>query len=125
METAPQPLDRSRAMLDREQLQALDLVGNKWVVLVVTSLSNGPRRFSQIAHDLRWVGPKMLTQTLRRLEAAGLVDRAEIPGVPLQVSYSLTALGESLVSAAFPLLGWVRSHDQELKLERREVEPLD
>lgn len=110
MQTTPQPAARSRtALADRDQLRVLDLAGNKWVVLAVAALATGPRRYSQIAHDLRWVGPKMLTQTLRRLEGAGLVTRTVIAGVPVQVSYSLTPLGRSLVEVTGPT-AWVREN---------------
>ncbi|MFF2546233.1 winged helix-turn-helix transcriptional regulator [Kitasatospora sp. NPDC058063] len=78
----------------------LDLLANKWTTLAVGALEEGPQRFGALHRRLQGVSPKTLTQTLRRLEDFGLVDRTVYPEVPLHVVYELTALGKS---AAIPL----------------------
>ena len=78
----------------------LDLLANKWSTLVIGALEDGPRRFGELQRKLEGISPKVLTQTLRRLEAAGFIDRTIIPAVPLHVDYQLTELGHS---AAVPL----------------------
>jgi DNA-binding HxlR family transcriptional regulator len=78
----------------------LDLLANKWSTLAIGALEDGPRRFGQLQRKLGGISPKVLTQTLRRLEEAGFLDRTIIPAVPLHVEYALTDLGHS---AAVPL----------------------
>jgi DNA-binding HxlR family transcriptional regulator len=78
----------------------LDLLANKWSALAIGALEEGPRRFGELQRGLQGVSPKVLTQTLRRLEGSGLVDRTVYPAVPLHVEYALTPLGHS---AAVPL----------------------
>lgn len=78
----------------------LDLLANKWSALAIGALEEGPQRFGALQRLLQGVSPKVLTQTLRRLEDAGIVDRTVFPAVPLRVEYALTALG---LSAAVPL----------------------
>ncbi len=78
----------------------LDLLANKWSTLAIGALEDGPRRFGELQRKLEGISPKVLTQTLRRLEEAGFVDRTIIPAVPLHVDYQLTDLGHS---AAVPL----------------------
>jgi DNA-binding HxlR family transcriptional regulator len=76
----------------------LDLLANKWSALAIGALENGPRRFGQLQRILEGVSPKVLTQTLRRLEEHGFVDRTIYPAVPLHVDYALTDLGQRAAS---------------------------
>ncbi len=78
----------------------LDLIANKWSALAVGALEDGPQRFGELQRHLRGVSPKVLTATLRRLEASGFLTRTVYPAVPLHVEYALTGLGHS---AAVPL----------------------
>src|ERR1700722_15955031 len=63
----------------------LDRIGDKWTVLVVLLLSDGPMRFSELRTRLGAVAPKVLTQTLRRIERDGLVTRGIFAEVPARV----------------------------------------
>lgn len=83
----------------------LDLLANKWSTLAIGALEDGPRRFGELQRKLEGISPKVLTQTLRRLEKASFLDRTIVPAVPLHVEYKLTDLGHS---AAVPL-GYLRS----------------
>lgn len=78
----------------------LGVLANKWSALAIGALEPGPRRFGELQRRLEGVSPKVLTQTLRRLESSGLVSRTVYPEVPLRVEYELTELGRS---AAGPL----------------------
>ncbi|MGN5377081.1 winged helix-turn-helix transcriptional regulator [Streptomyces lasalocidi] len=68
----------------------LDLLANKWSALAIGALEEGPQRFGELQRKLQGVSPKVLTQTLRRLEDFGILDRTIYPAVPLHVEYALT-----------------------------------
>lgn len=88
----------------------LDLLANKWSALAIGALEAGPRRFGDLQRCLQGVSPKVLTQTLRRLEEFGLVDRTVYPAVPLHVEYSLTGLGRSAAVPLGLLRTWVEDN---------------
>ena len=93
--------------------QILTDVGDKWSILVLIALSEGPRRFSALRRDIPDVSQKMLTQTLRKLERDGLVSRHVTPSTPPRVDYDVTRLGSSLMGQIAPLAGWAaRNLDQ-------------
>jgi DNA-binding HxlR family transcriptional regulator len=77
--------------------------------LVLKSLVDGPKRYSEVSHDLAGVSQKMLTQTLRNLERDGLVIRTVTPSVPVRVDYALTLLGE-LQGVLGQLKTWAEQH---------------
>ncbi|MEU7939140.1 winged helix-turn-helix transcriptional regulator [Microbispora bryophytorum] len=85
----------------------LDLLANKWSALALGALEDGPQRFGALRARLQGVSPKMLTQTLRRLEDHGLVHRDVYPEVPLRVEYSLTPLGRDANVPLAHLRTWV------------------
>ena len=74
----------------------LSRVGDKWTVLVVELLSNGPMRFNELRRLIGNISQKMLTTTLRALERDGLVTRTVYPTIPPRVDYKLTDLGREL-----------------------------
>lgn len=88
----------------------LDLLANKWSALAIGVLEEGPQRFGALQRRLEGVSPKVLTQTLRRLEAASLVDRTVYPSVPLHVEYELTELGHSAAVPLRNLRAWVEDN---------------
>jgi DNA-binding HxlR family transcriptional regulator len=88
----------------------LDLVGDRWTVLVVGSLRDEPLRFSEIARRVEGVSQKMLTQTLRALERDGLVTRTVHAEVPPRVEYELTRSGRSLLAPLKALESWSIEH---------------
>ena len=98
--------------------QLLDRISDKWVTLVLASLSEGPQRYSQLARTIAGVSQKMLTQTLRTLERDGLVTRIVTPTVPVTVTYDLTELGRSLQVVMEGLKGWAEAHMDDVLLAR-------
>jgi DNA-binding HxlR family transcriptional regulator len=96
----------------------LDRLSDKWVTLVVKSLMDGPKRYSEVARQLAGVSQKMLTQTLRSLERDGMVTRTVTPSVPVRVDYELTPLGESLAGVLAQLKTWAEQHMPEVERAR-------
>lgn len=84
----------------------LDRIGDRWTVLIVGALDAGPTRFSAIGTRVGGISQKMLAQTLRGLEADGLVTRTVYAEVPPRVEYELTALGRSLQVPLQALEDW-------------------
>ena len=74
----------------------LSRIGDKWTVLVVQTLGEGPKRFNELRREIPSVSQRMLTLTLRNLERDGLVNRTVTPSIPPRVDYELTELGQSL-----------------------------
>ncbi|WP_331744650.1 helix-turn-helix domain-containing protein [Kitasatospora sp. NBC_01300] len=96
----------------------LDLLANKWAALAIGALQEGPQRFGELQRRLQGVSPKVLTQTLRRLEDFGILDRTVYPVVPLHVEYSLTRLGQSAAVPLNALRSWVEDNiDQAFRPE--------
>lgn len=90
--------------------ELLATISDKWVTLVLTALAQGPKRHGELRARIAGVSQKMLTQTLRSLERAGLVDRAVTPSVPVRVDYSLTPLGHSLLPVVTAMKSWAEAH---------------
>jgi DNA-binding HxlR family transcriptional regulator len=85
-------------------------VGDKWSVLVVSRLGNGPMRFNELKRDIGAISQRMLTLTLRGLERDGLITRTVFPTVPPRVDYELTTLGRSLLMPVSALGDWARKN---------------
>jgi len=90
--------------------EVLDRVGDKWSVLVVVMLGNGPKRFNELGRAIASISQRMLTLTLRGLERDGLVTRTVFPIIPPRVDYELTDLGRSLLTPVDALGRWAREH---------------
>ena len=103
----------------------LDDVSDKWAILVITALKEGTLRFTELRRTIPDVSQKMLTQTLRKLERDGYLDRAVTPSIPPKVAYSLTPLGKSLVAHLEPLAAWALNHRGEVAKARAEYDARD
>jgi DNA-binding HxlR family transcriptional regulator len=90
--------------------EVLARVGDKWTVLVVSTLGNGPKRFNELRRALGSISQRMLTLTLRGLERDGLVTRTVFPTIPPRVDYELTRLGRSLLEPVNTLSLWARKN---------------
>src|ERR1700745_2291251 len=86
--------------------EVLARVGDKWTVLVVSTLGEGPKRFNELRRALGSISQRMLTLTLRALERDGLVIRTAFPTIPPRVDYELTRLRRCLSDAVGPLSPW-------------------
>jgi DNA-binding HxlR family transcriptional regulator len=85
-------------------------IGDKWSILVVMTLTDGPRRFNELKRTIGGISQRMLTFTLRGLERDGLVSRTVYPTIPPRVDYELTALGRSLQGPVQALGAWAFSN---------------
>jgi len=94
--------------------EVLDLLANKWSALAIGAMEEGPQRFGALQRRLEGISPKVLTNTLRRLEERGFVDRTIYPAVPLHVEYALTDLGHSVAQPLAHLRHWVENHLDEI-----------
>lgn len=88
----------------------LDRVGDKWTVLVIGALADGPMRFTTLRDRVGGVSGKVLTATLRALTRDGLVTRTAYPTIPPRVDYELTELGRSLQEPLDVIRDWSEQH---------------
>jgi DNA-binding HxlR family transcriptional regulator len=88
----------------------LSRVGDKWTVLVVELLGQGPMRFNELRRLIGGISQKMLTTTLRGLERDGFVTRTVFPTIPPRVDYELTDLGRELLVPVHALGEWARQN---------------
>lgn len=86
--------------------EVLSRIGDKWSMLIVSCLSEGPQRFSELKRAIPTISQRMLTLSLRGLERDGLVSRTVTPSIPPRVDYELTALGRSLQGPVGALSQW-------------------
>ncbi|MDL2322568.1 helix-turn-helix transcriptional regulator [Bacteroidales bacterium OttesenSCG-928-A17] len=94
-------------------------LGDKWSILVLTTLKvNGRLRFSEIQRCIGDVSQRMLTVTLRSMEADGIVKREIYAEVPPRVEYELTELGESLFPHLQALVDWATNNMNTILIER-------
>jgi DNA-binding HxlR family transcriptional regulator len=102
----------------RKVSQILARIGEKWSMLVVMLLRDGPRRFNDIKRNTGGISQQMLTRTLRGLERDGMVTRTIFPTSPPQVEYNLTELGRSMSEPVLAFGLWVQEHLPEIDVAR-------
>jgi len=98
--------------------EILNRVGDKWSVLVIVLLADGPKRFSELRRAIEGISQRMLTLTLRGLERDGLVTRTLYPTIPPRVDYELTRLGRTLLGPVQTLAAWAVKHRVEIQEAR-------
>ena len=99
--------------------EVLNRVGDKWSVLVVSLLRDGPKRFTELRNLIEGISQRMLTLTLRGLERDGLVTRTVFPTIPPRVDYELTKLGRSLLDPVSTLGLWARRNRAAIQQARQ------
>ncbi len=93
----------------------LSRLGDKWSLLVLITLNaNGTMRFSDIDKSIGDISQRMLTVTLRSLEADGLINRKIYPEIPPRVEYCLTQSGEGLIPHLNNLVNWALENMQDI-----------
>lgn len=112
--TQPHPDCAVRGVLDR--------IGDKWSFLLVLSLTERPRRFSELRRDISDISQQMLTETLRSLQRDGLIHREVFATTPPSVEYRLTELGKSLLDPMQRLVLWAESKQPAIKRAREKYD---
>ncbi|WP_395402744.1 winged helix-turn-helix transcriptional regulator [Pseudoduganella sp. UC29_106] len=97
-------------------------IGDKWTVMVVGTLRNGPLRYNEIQRRVEGISQRMLTLTLKGLEQDGMVERTMYPTIPPRVDYELTGLGRSLHQPLLVLYDWAVAHQSEVAAARNAFE---
>ena len=97
----------------------LSRVGDKWSMLILFTLENHPTiRFKELQRNIPDISQKMLTATLKALEADGLINREVFPEVPPRVEYALTGKGKSLLPLIDNLLTWASNNMEDIIASR-------
>ncbi|MBP2479233.1 DNA-binding HxlR family transcriptional regulator [Crossiella equi] len=102
--------------------EVLGIVGDKWALLIVRMLKDGPRRFTELKREVVGISQRMLTVTLRDLERDGILTRTVHNVMPPHVSYELTTMGRTLREATAPLLAWSIAHLPHIDAARAEYD---
>jgi DNA-binding HxlR family transcriptional regulator len=98
--------------------QVLDLIADKWTVLIIRRLADGTLRFAQLRRSVDGISQKVLTNILRSLERDGIVTRRIYASVPPKVEYSLTTLGRSLCILVEGICGWAEANIEQVQVAR-------
>ena len=94
----------------RAVADTLSRIGDKWTVLVVGTLSQGPLRYNELNRAIDGISQRMLTLTLKGLEQDGLVTRTQFPTIPPRVEYALTDMGRTLIDPLQVLFQWAQAN---------------
>ncbi|NIO36341.1 transcriptional regulator [Candidatus Bathyarchaeota archaeon] len=91
----------------------IDVISKKWALLIINALGNrGKLRFNGLMKELNGISPKTLSDTLKELQAEGLVIRESFAEIPPRVEYSLTQDGIELRKAIIPVLKWAATREE-------------
>ena len=110
----PQTCDTISDMLAR--------IGDKWSLLIVSTLGDGSLRFNELRRQIGDISQKMLSSTLKVLERDGLVCRTVVPSVPPQVEYALTDLGRELLAPVNALAAWTAANTPRIMAARADYD---
>jgi DNA-binding HxlR family transcriptional regulator len=102
--------------------EVLNRVGDKWSVLIVQLLADGPKRFSDLRRAIEGISQRMLTLTLKGLERDGLVTRTVFPVIPMRVEYELTELGRTLRKPIQALAKWAQENRERIQQSRNQYD---
>lgn len=98
----------------------LDQLGDKWSVLIISALAHRPYRFGELKREIPDISQRMLTQTLRDLQADGLIERTVFPTTPPSVEYRLSPMGYSFLVPLSAMVDWAFAHFSAIR-EAREA----
>lgn len=116
------PLSNKSVSKIKEQTQycegvreVLGFIGDKWSVLIIVILNDGPRRFNELKSSIDGISQRMLTRNLRTLERSGILNRTVEPSVPPSVHYALTPLGKTLIKPMQTIAEWAYENYQTIQ----------
>lgn len=116
--TSPKPGDRHDTAACEHISRMLARISDKWTLLVVRTLGQGPRRFNALRREVGEISQKVLASTLRELEENGFVSRTVTPVTPPQVEYALTDLGRDFLDPVQALAEWVVANSARIDAAR-------
>jgi len=102
--------------------QSLQLLGNKWTLLVLMSLIKETKRTHQLRREIAGISTKVLSQTLKKLIGYGMVSKKIYPVVPPSVEYSLTEFGKTLIPLLDSLFVWALEQEEQIRKVIKNVE---
>ena len=111
-------------MLTKEEMPACPvattarLIGSKWKLLIIRNLLQRPWRFNELKKNLEGISQKVLTDSLRSMEADGIVTRTVYPEVPPRVEYALSELGESMLPVMDAMEKWGINYKNQLQTKQ-------
>lgn len=108
-------MEGSKKLPDCPVEMTLQLIGDKWKVLIIRDLLTGTKRFNELMRSVTGITQKVLTSHLRSMEAAGLVNRKVYPVIPPKVEYSLTETGYSLKPVLDSMVSWGTEYKNSIK----------
>ncbi len=97
-------------------------ISGKWQILILLSLEDGSLRFSAVKRAVGDITQRVLTENLRSLERDGYLTRTVKPGPPIEVSYELTRLGNSLIPVLKPLVAWASDNFKAVTTARKKYD---
>lgn len=122
--TPPPTLEKMKAKYpDASQCpvrNVLDQLADKWSVLIITALAERPYRFGELKRAIGDISQRMLTQTLRDLQADGMIEREVFPTTPPSVEYSLSPMGRSFLVPLGALVDWAFENHPAIREARAE-----
>ena len=113
-------------MLTKEELPdcpvatTVQLIGNKWKLLILRNLLARPWRFNEMLRSIPGISQKVLTDSLRQMEADGIITRTVYPEVPPRVEYALSELGESMRPILMSMQAWGSRYKESMAAESAE-----
>ena len=116
-------------MLTKEELPecpvatTIQLIGSKWKLLILRNLLQRPWRFNELKKSLEGISQKVLTDSLRSMETAGIITRTIYPEVPPRVEYALNDLGQSMRPIIMAMEEWGINYKKEIRY-RKDSDPI-
>lgn len=102
----------------------LDQLADKWSVLILTTLAERPYRFGELKREIGDISQRMLTQTLRDLQADGMIERTVFPTTPPSVEYRLSPMGHSVLGPLSTLIEWAMENHPAIRNARADFAKL-
>lgn len=115
-------LDWNPLEKDCPSREVLARIGDRWTILIIRALADGPLRYSELARSIDGISQKMLSQNLKLLTRDGLVSRKVYPEVPPRVEYELTDAGKTLGEPLQALLDWAVTHMDDIVAARQKYD---
>jgi len=104
-----------RELLGCPVLTTVNLIGNKWKLLILRDLFNGTKRFGELRRSVHGISQKVLTQNLRELEKDGIIERKIYAEVPPRVEYKANKLGQTIQPIIAAMWKWGETYQRSIK----------